>query len=276
MNIDVAGEYLLLAATLIHLKTRSLLPEPPADDQEASADAEEADPRAELIRRLLEYQKYRQAADVLGQRPVLGRDVFGRGLDEQLALGPAPLAPVSVFQLLDAFQGVLDRIRKTDAHEIELDHYSISDKITQLRGVLLTHGRVSFEQLFDEQSSRAELIVTFLALLEMTRLGLTTLSQDGPLEPITIELTPRAREQGMELPAIASAEAAFEPLKGATAERNSPFEDAPFETGTQGGDSAPDRAPRGDDGSDTDRSLSDDSMSDDDGPTINDSSIDYE
>src|SRR3954451_13135342 len=107
LNIDVASEYLVMAATLTHIKSKMLLPVPPADQEDE--DELGLDPRAELVRRLLEYQKYKRAAEQLGGGDVLGRDVFVRGLPAPAVEGPAPLAGLSLFKLLDAFQTVLSR-----------------------------------------------------------------------------------------------------------------------------------------------------------------------
>ncbi len=186
LNIDLASEYLVMAATLAHIKSKLLLPTPPAGQEEEAE--EELDPRAELIRRLLEYQKYKKAAEELGEKPVLGRDVFPRGAPAPTVDGPAPLAQVSVFKLLDAFQGILKRVKQTAEHLIGVDRISISERIVQLTDMLRGRARVRFEDLFDENVTRADLIVTFLALLEMTRLRMTRVIQDGPLEPISVEL----------------------------------------------------------------------------------------
>jgi segregation and condensation protein A len=186
LNIDLASEYLVMAATLAHIKSKLLLPTPPAGQEEEAE--EELDPRAELIRRLLEYQKYKQAAAQLGENPVLGRDVFTRGAPAPTVDGPAPLAQVSVFKLLDAFQGILKRVKQSAEHLIGVDRISISERIVQLTDLLRGRSRVRFEELFDENVTRADRIVTFLALLEMTRLRMTRVIQDGPLEPISVEL----------------------------------------------------------------------------------------
>src|SRR5450432_989112 len=186
LNIDVASEYLVMAATLIHIKSKMLLPVVPTD-QEDEAELE-MDPRAELVRRLLEYQKYKHAAAQLAGNPVLGRDVFLRGVPAPSVEGVAPLAGLSLFKLLDAFQSVLSRAKTTVDHEIDFERFSITDRINELSDLLKTHGKLLFEQLFDGVRGRADLIVTFLAILEMTRLRLTRVEQDGPLAPIFIEL----------------------------------------------------------------------------------------
>ncbi|MEO6599019.1 MAG: segregation/condensation protein A [Polyangiaceae bacterium] len=186
LNIDIASEYLVMAATLTHIKSKMLLPVVPTD-QEDEAEAE-LDPRAELVRRLLEYQKYKHAAEQLSGNPVLGRDVFLRGVPAPSVEGAAPLAGLSLFKLLDAFQGVLSRAKNVVDHQIDFERFSITDRINELSEMLKSRGKVQFEELFEGHRGRADLIVTFLAILEMTRLRLTRVEQDGPLAPIFIEL----------------------------------------------------------------------------------------
>jgi segregation and condensation protein A len=187
LNIDIASEYLVMAATLAHIKSKMLLPTPPVDQEDAAGEAE-LDPRTELVRRLLEYQKYKNAAEALGGRSLLGRDVFSRGAPAPVDEGAVPLAPVSLFKLLDAFQSVLTRAKISVDHEIDLEHFSITDRINELADVLKQRPRIAFEELFVDSSSRAEVIITFLALLEMTRLRMTRLHQGAPLDPIFVEL----------------------------------------------------------------------------------------
>lgn len=187
LNIDVASEYLVMAATLAHIKSKMLLPVVPSDQEDEAV--EELDPRAELVRRLLEYQKYRHAAEALGDSPVLGRDVFVRGAPAPSVDGPAPLAPISVFKLFDAFQKILARVKQTAEHHIDVDRISISERILQLTDLIKGKGLVPFENLFSEELSRPDLVVTFLAILEMTRLRMMNVVQDGPLAPIQVELT---------------------------------------------------------------------------------------
>lgn len=188
LNIDVASEYLVMAATLVHLKSRMLLPNPPEDEPDEISDESEMDPRAELVRRLLEYQKYKLAAEQLSARPFLGRDVFQRGSSDEVASGQPALEAVSMFKLLDAFQAVLERTHQTKEHQIDFERFSITEKISELSDLLAVKSRLIFHEIFAERFSRAELIMTFLAILEMTRLRMIQLTQDGPLEPIYIEL----------------------------------------------------------------------------------------
>lgn len=188
MNIDVASEYLVMAATLVHIKSRSLLPNPPAEEAEDAIDDAELDPRAELVRRLLEYQKYKSVAQELGERSILGRDVFPRGVTEEMVAGPAPLSGVSMFKLLDAFQSVLERTQQTREHQIDFERFSISEKISEISDRLRNTPKLKFHEIFGTDGTRAELIITFLAILEMTKLRMTRLTQEGPLETIYIEL----------------------------------------------------------------------------------------
>jgi len=186
LSIDVASEYLVMAATLTYIKSKSLLPDEPATDEDL-LDGEEGDPRAELIRRLLEYQKYKQAAADLNERGALGRDVFLRGTKAPETEGPAPLAPVELWSLLDAFGKVLSRAKVDLDHEISFDRMSITDRIAQLAEKLQSRASWRFAELFDGQRTKFDLIITFLALLEMTRLRMTRLYQPDPLSEIFIE-----------------------------------------------------------------------------------------
>jgi segregation and condensation protein A len=188
MSIDIASEYLVMAATLVYIKSRLLLPPDPTQVEEDDLLEEEEDPRAELIRRLLEYQKYKHAAGDLGDRDVLGRDVFARGAGTEALDGIAPLAPVSLFRLVDAFEAVLQRLKHVEEHKVEFEQMSIGDKIAEITERLRVSRSLRFDELFERDESRAEMIVTFLALLEMTKARLTLLRQDGPLEPIIVEL----------------------------------------------------------------------------------------
>ena len=185
LSIDIASEYLVMAATLAHIKSKMLLPAPPAD-QDDGAEELAQDPREELVRRLLEYQKYKAAASDLLNQAVLGEDVFGpTPVASQRSLS-APFAPTDVFCLIDAFQHIATRRRIRLDHEIDLDRISITDRIGQLMDVLRVSKTCTLEQLVD--SAATDLIITFLALLEMTRLRMTRLSQSCPLAPLHISL----------------------------------------------------------------------------------------
>jgi segregation and condensation protein A len=154
---------------------------------------EEMDPREALIRRLLEYQKYKQAGEQLAARGIAGRDIFTRGtkLEEAVEDGLPPLAEVPLFSLVEAFQRVLSRAKVKVAHDVVPDRISITDRIHEVYDFLAPRKRADFEELFQiqgENVTRFDLVVTFLALLEMTRLRMMRLYQVDPEGPLHVEL----------------------------------------------------------------------------------------
>ncbi len=190
MQLDVAAEYLLMAATLAHIKSKMLLPAPPPGQEDEANPEDEVDPRQALIKRLLEYQKYKQAGEALSSRGVEGRDIFLRGapIEEATRTGLPPLAEVPLFALVEAFQRVLDRSKVRLTHDVVADRISLSDRIGQLSDLIRERKRLSFEQLFDGMTTKFDLVITFLALLEMARLRMTRLFQSEPLGPLWVEL----------------------------------------------------------------------------------------
>jgi segregation and condensation protein A len=190
MQLDLAAEYLVMAATLAHIKSKMLLPAPPPGQEDEALEEDEIDPREALIRRLLEYQKYKHAGEQLAARGVEGRDVFLRGMpvEEAVAHSLPPLADMSLFTLVEAFQRVLDRSKVRLSHDVVADRISLSDRIGQLADVLGVRKRTTFEELFDGLGTKFDLVITFLALLEMTRLKMTRLFQSEPLGPLYVEL----------------------------------------------------------------------------------------
>jgi segregation and condensation protein A len=203
LDLDVAGEYLLMAATLAHIKSRMLLPRPDGDAVDEDED-EAGDPREELIRRLLEYQKYKQAGAQLGDRPVLGRDVWGRGLARRDAVAgevdfaaEAELAEVPLARLIGALAAVLERARINLAHSVSVDRLSVSARINQLVDRFEREDEFSFESCFAfvaagthaPEQLKHEVVVTFLAILEMARLGMIGISQPTGETEIRIRRT---------------------------------------------------------------------------------------
>ncbi len=190
MQLDVAAEYLVMAATLAHIKSKMLLPAPPPGQDDEDSPEDEIDPREALIRRLLEYQKYKDAAEQLTARGVVGRDVFPRGMpiEEATNGGLPPLAEIPLFALVEAFQRVLDRSKVKLSHDVVADRISLSDRIAELSDLLGMRKRAAFEELFQGLATRFDLVITFLALLEMTRLKMTRLFQAEPLGPLYVEL----------------------------------------------------------------------------------------
>jgi segregation and condensation protein A len=189
MNLDIASEYLLMAATLAHIKSKMLLPAPPPGQEDEESELEE-DPREALIRRLLEYQKYKQAAADLAARGVTGKDVFLRGvvLEEAVNTGLPPLADVPLYSLMEAFQAVLSRSKVKITHDIVADRVSLSDRISELAEVLGARRRMTFDELFSDVRTKFDIVITFLALLEMCKLKMTRIFQTEPLAPIYVEL----------------------------------------------------------------------------------------
>ena len=186
LNLDVAGEFLVMASTLIHIKSRTLLPRPdPSQDDEA-----EEDPREALVRRLLEHQKYKAAAELLHDRETLRGAQFMRpdaSVAEAAGDEYEPELEVDLFSLLTAFRGVLERANRRPPMVIPPEQISIEDRMQQLLARLSETEACGFEDLFDDgDGSRPFMIVTFLALLEMIRLKLIRVFQSGGFGPIRV------------------------------------------------------------------------------------------
>ncbi len=198
LDIDIAGEFLHMAAQLMLMKSRLLLPRTEVAED---APAEEAgvDPRAELVRRLLEYQKYKAAGEELGERDILERTVFVRKVRVErpaAAEGPEGLADVSVFKLIEALDRALKLARPEHTHEVETDRLTISDAIARVADVLRLRRRATFEELLagpaEQRHTRSDVIATFLAILEMAKLKLVRIFQPpldeaGPGAEILVE-----------------------------------------------------------------------------------------
>ncbi len=169
LNLDLAGEYLVMASTLIHIKSRMLLP-PPEEPEE-----EEEDPRAELVRQLLEHKTFKEIATDLGNRPLLERDVFTRAavLPEEIKEPTGDeeeLTEVSVFELIEAFHRILSQMDKKDFMEIDLEKLSLTDIINEIMDSLTVTKNLNFEDLLGGRKDRRRIIYTFLALLELIKL----------------------------------------------------------------------------------------------------------
>jgi segregation and condensation protein A len=228
LDLDVASEYLVMAATLTHIKSKMLLPPDPTADQDDADPEEELDPRQELIRRLLEYQKYKAAGEELGARGVQGRDVFLRGMEAPEATGPAPLAGIGLFKLLDAFQVVLKRAKQDLAFQITAEGVSIQDRMTQLADRLRTRRRCTFDELFDDVKTVYDVVVTFLAILEMAKRRLARVYQSDPIAPIHLEYRVLDADDDGSAGAGAYGEEVPEPIAAAAAEAEAEAEAAPI------------------------------------------------
>jgi segregation and condensation protein A len=194
LSLDVAGEFLVMAATLIHIKSRMLLP---AGADEADED-EGDDPRDELVRRLLDYQRFKDAADELEQREMLSRDVFVRSATPVEEAAAPTFRELSVFELLNALRRVIDRLPKDVFHQVELDKVTVREKMTLLLDTLRAQGRVLFEELFNEAKTRMDVVVTFLAMLELVKVRAVRIFQEELTGPIIIEAA-ASMEQAAEL-----------------------------------------------------------------------------
>lgn len=188
LDIDVAGEFVVMAANLIYLKSRSLLP---VSQQPPEAEAEEEDPRWDLIRQLVEYKKFKDAAARLQDRELLRQSLFGRLPDkpdfddEEVRM----LGDVGIFDLINAFQKVLKRIgeKKEDLREIFEENYTVADKIESILAQAAREPLLRFTDLFAEAASCTEIVVTFLALLELIRLKQLRVVQSEALGEILID-----------------------------------------------------------------------------------------
>jgi segregation and condensation protein A len=179
LNLDVASEFLVTAATLIHIKSRHLLPRPETASEDAG---EEIDPRDALVQRLLEHQRFKAAAELLHERETLRNAQWTRPDARVEALAGEEVEPeldVDLFGLLAAFRRVLERAKAQPVVALPPEQISIERRIEQLLERLAGTEACGFEDLFDDVATRAELIVTFLAMLEMIRLKLVRAFQQG-------------------------------------------------------------------------------------------------
>ena len=187
LAIEPASEFLVMAATLMQLKSVMLLPRPPLAADEAG---ELLDPREVLVRRLLEYQRFKEVSKALDGLPRLGRDVFVRAAGLDRPPDPedeAELANADVYRLAEAFRSLMRRGRFTAPHDIYVERVSLAERIAQIAERLDRDGTASYEALCEGARHREELITTFLALLEMARLKLVRVTQGDRLGPLWIE-----------------------------------------------------------------------------------------
>jgi segregation and condensation protein A len=181
-RLDLAGEYLVMAATLAELKSRTLLPRPAADDDE-----EEADPRAELLRRLQEYERFKEAAEAIDRLPRAERDFFvaRAPMDPE---AETPQAEASLLDLLDAFRGVLQRSRLHEEHHVSPQGLSVRSRMSDILQRLEGGASHRFSELLDPAEGREGLVVTFVALLELAKGNMVELVQVEPLNPLYVRV----------------------------------------------------------------------------------------
>ncbi|MBU0500213.1 MAG: segregation/condensation protein A [Gammaproteobacteria bacterium] len=181
MNLELAAEYLVMAAMLAEIKSRMLLPRPPLDEGE-----EDEDPRAELIRRLQEYERYKQASLDLDALPRVGRDLFPVAVEAPHTETPKRHPEVSLKELMLAFAAVLRRVDMYSHHQVEKEPLSLRERMSLVLERVMDRGFVEFVHLFDLEEGRMGVVITFMALLELLKQSLLELVQTEDFGPIHV------------------------------------------------------------------------------------------
>lgn len=185
LDLNIAGEFIVMAATLMMIKSRMLLPV----EERPELEEEEEDPRWDLVRQLLEYKKFKDAATHLQEKEIYQENVFGLG-GENVVLGPDDpgivLQDVSLFDLIAAFSDVLKRAKTEEIGEIFADRFTVADKIDEILRVVREKRKIVFSLLFGKVTSRHEIACTFLALLELVRLRQVSVIQQKRFGEIVI------------------------------------------------------------------------------------------
>ncbi|MEK6583538.1 MAG: segregation/condensation protein A, partial [Nitrospirota bacterium] len=196
-NLEIAGEFLLMAATLTHIKSKMLLPR----EEKASDEEEAEDPRAELIRKLLEYKSFKEVAEELGKREDTWRDIFYNPPEKSIEGEDEVFIEVGLFELLEAFRDVLEQIPDKRYMEIVPDELTVRGRMTAIIEKLdeaATEG-VTLLTLIEEECTRRNIVVTFLALLELARLRLIKLMQVSSSETIRVYRNEDSRADSVEI-----------------------------------------------------------------------------
>jgi segregation and condensation protein A len=229
LNLNVAGDFVFMSATLIHIKSKMLLPPPHEDGTE---DEDWEDPRAELVARLLEYQKYKEAAQLLRQKELVRNAMWTRPesavaefLEQKDELSE-DLVDVDLFELVIAFREVLTRIKQRRDFTVKRDAVTLDEMIARLRARVKPGDHLTFEQLFEDVTTREMLIVTFLALLELVRLKVLRVYQKKNFSTIHV--------RGLEPSARASASAAMSTRSIATADKQGGRGEVPIDASAGG------------------------------------------
>ncbi len=180
-RLDLAAEYLVMAAVLAEIKSRMLLPRPP------ETEAEEEDPRAQLIRRLQEYERYRQAAMDIEDLPRVGREIYVAAVDFDHKQLPRVQPNVSLLELLDAFRNVVAQAERLRHMRVTREVLSVRERMTQILSRINASEFTRLEALFDPSEGRMGLVVTFIAVLELIKDELLILVQNEPYAPIHVK-----------------------------------------------------------------------------------------
>ena len=185
LDLNVAGEFLVMASTLMYIKSMLLLP---PEERPPEEDIEEADPRADLVRQLLEYKKFKELAEQLQKKERQREDIFTRVASVELKdKGSGDISEVGIFDLISAFSEVLNVAGEEDLREIFEDRFTVTDKLSHITKILKNKKSVKFLDLFDPGSHKGEIVVTFLALLELIRLKNIKATQKKSFDDIFIE-----------------------------------------------------------------------------------------
>ena len=192
LNLSFAGEFLVMAAALVQIKSRLLLPQ----EMEVPTEEEEEDPRSELVQRLVEYQQFKDVAGQLSEREKIWRDMFQRESDDIVPARDVLMDDVNMFDLLGALQEVLIRTEAQVIVDITPDTVTVQDRINGIVEQLEETPTITFSSLFDDAENRLLVIVTFLALLELVRMKLVRIFQGNMFGPIRISRT-FLSEQGL-------------------------------------------------------------------------------
>lgn len=181
-SVSIAGEYLVMASTLIYIKSRMLLPADPCDEE-----SREEDPRLELVTQLLEYEQFRKAAGMLHDRQVIEDSVWVRG-ENEFEEEEQDAVDVTLYDLVRAFHDIIEHARDREVLQVLPENVTLEDKLIELRGMLSVRHELLFSSFISQGISRIHLIVTFIALLEMARLKEISLFQDADLMDIRISV----------------------------------------------------------------------------------------
>jgi len=188
LDLDIAGEFIVMAATLIHIKSKMLLPPEEVPQEEL----EEEDPRSELVKRLLEYKKFKEVADELAKKEAMASQLYTRKIEEKrlLETEDSPFFEASIFDLLTAFSKILKEIPKETFYRLVKDEFTVGGKIHDIFHMLVNKPKIYFSKLFSQARSKVEIIVTFLAVLELIRLKEILIIQEESFGEIEIMKNP--------------------------------------------------------------------------------------
>jgi segregation and condensation protein A len=186
LDLNIAGEFLVMAATLMQIKSKMLLP---AEESLGAAEEEEQDPRAELVKRLLEYEKFKQIAQELREKEVMQQEIFKRpntGVEKEKYSNKEVFFEASIFDLINAFSQALKDVPKEAFYEVIKDEFSVEEKVHDLLHLLLVVSSIRLSELFTKAKNKIEIIVIFLAILELVRMKEIVARQSQAFEDIEI------------------------------------------------------------------------------------------